>query len=68
VGQLFLTKAFTAGPPAKIAVVNLMQIVFALLLEVLFWDRRFDALTLTGMALVMAPTAWLMATQTKTDD
>ncbi len=68
IGQLFLTKAFTAGPPAKIAVVNLMQIVFALLLEVLFWDRRFDALTLTGMALVMAPTAWLMATQTKTDN
>lgn len=67
VGQLFLTKAFTAGPPAKIAVVNLMQIVFALLLDVLFWDRRFDTLTLAGMALVMAPTAWLMSSQGRTE-
>jgi drug/metabolite transporter (DMT)-like permease len=67
VGQLFLTKAFTAGPPAKIAVVNLMQIVFALLLDVLFWDRRFNALTLAGMALVMAPTVWLMSSQTRAE-
>jgi drug/metabolite transporter (DMT)-like permease len=64
VGQLFLTKAFTTGQPAKIAVVNLMQIVFAMLLDVLFWDRRFDAQTLIGMALVMAPSAWLMSSQT----
>lgn len=62
VGQLFLTKAFSAGPPAKIAVVNLTQVVFALLLDVLFWNRRFDVQTLAGMALVMAPTAWLMLT------
>jgi drug/metabolite transporter (DMT)-like permease len=65
VGQLFLTKAFAAGPPTKISVVNLTQVVFAMLLDVLLWDRRFDVLTLTGMALVMSPTAWLMATQTR---
>lgn len=65
VGQLFLTKAFAAGPPAKISVVSLMQVVFALLLDVMLWDRRFNALTLIGMALVMAPTAWLMATQSR---
>jgi drug/metabolite transporter (DMT)-like permease len=65
VGQLFLTKAFTAGPPAKISVVCLMQVVFALLLDVLFWDRHFDVLTLGGMVLVIAPTAWLMAAQTR---
>ncbi|MGH7223201.1 MAG: EamA family transporter, partial [Gemmataceae bacterium] len=63
VGQLFLTKAFAAGPPTKISVVNLTQVVFAMLLDVLLWDRRFNALTLAGMALVMSPTAWLMATQ-----
>jgi drug/metabolite transporter (DMT)-like permease len=67
VGELFLTKAFVAGPPAKVAVVNLMQVVFALLLDVLLWDHRFNALMLTGMALAMAPTAWLMAAQTKKD-
>jgi drug/metabolite transporter (DMT)-like permease len=65
VGQLFLTKAFAAGPPAKISVVSLMQVVFALLLDVLLWDRRFNALTLIGMALVMAPTAWLMTMQSR---
>ena len=63
VGQLFLTKAFAAGPPAKIPVVNLTQVVFAMLLDVLLWDRRFNAPMLAGMALVMAPTAWLMTTQ-----
>ncbi|MHB1425448.1 MAG: DMT family transporter [Gemmataceae bacterium] len=65
VGQLFLTKAFSAGPPTKISVVNLTQVVFALLLEVLFWDRQFNGWTLAGMALVIAPTAWLMATRTR---
>jgi drug/metabolite transporter (DMT)-like permease len=65
VGQLFLTKAFAAGPPAKISVVSMMQVVFALLLDVLLWDRQFNALTLAGMALVMAPTAWLMAAQAR---
>lgn len=65
VGQLFLTKAFAAGPPAKISVVGLTQVVFAMLLDTLLWDRQFNALTLTGMVLVMAPTAWLMATQTR---
>ena len=67
VGQLFLTKAFAAGPPAKISVVSLMQVVFALLLDVLLWHRRFNALMLAGMVLVMAPTAWLMASQSRGD-
>jgi drug/metabolite transporter (DMT)-like permease len=67
VGQLFLTKAFAAGPPAKISVVSLMQVVFALLLDVLLWHRRFNALTLVGMALVIAPTAWLMVRQSRGD-
>ncbi len=61
IGQLFLTKAFAAGPPTKISVVNLTQVVFAMLLDMLLWHRHFNALTLAGMALVMAPTAWLMA-------
>ncbi len=67
IGQLFLTKAFATGPPAKISVVCLMQVVFALLLDVLLWHRRFNVVTLAGMALVMAPTAWLMATQSRED-
>jgi drug/metabolite transporter (DMT)-like permease len=66
VGQLFLTKAFAAGPPAKISVVNLTQVVFAMLLDLLFWDRGFNARMLAGMAFVVTPTAWLMIAQTRT--
>ena len=37
-----------------------MQIVFALLFDLLLWHRRFDALVLLGIALVVGPSAWLM--------
>jgi drug/metabolite transporter (DMT)-like permease len=59
-GQLAMTKAFASGSPSKVSVVGLMQIVFALLFDLLLWHRRFDALALTGMALVVVPSAWLM--------
>jgi drug/metabolite transporter (DMT)-like permease len=63
IGQLFLTKAFAAGPPAQVSVVCLTQVVFAMILDVAIWDRQFSVLTLAGMSLVVAPTAWLMASQ-----
>ncbi len=63
VGQLFLTKAFAAGPPAKVSVVSLTQVVFAMLLDVWLWGHQFRALTLVGMGLIVAPTAWLMASR-----
>jgi drug/metabolite transporter (DMT)-like permease len=63
IGQLFLTKAFAAGPPAKVSVVALAQVVFAAVLDVLIWDHKFPAITLVGMFLVMAPTVWLLASQ-----
>jgi len=65
VGQLFLTKAFAAGPPAKVSVVSLTQVVFAMLLDVWLWGHQFRALTLVGMGLVVAPTAWLMAVRAR---
>jgi drug/metabolite transporter (DMT)-like permease len=37
-----------------------MQIVFALLFDLLLWRRQFDALTVAGIFLVVAPSAWLM--------
>ena len=64
IGQVFLTKAFAAGPPAKISVVALTQIVFAMGLEVLLFGRSYNLVTLLGIALVMAPTAWLLAMRT----
>jgi len=60
-GQLTMTKAFaSSGSPSKVSVVGLMQIVFALLFDLLLWHRRFDALVLLGIALVVIPSAWLM--------
>jgi drug/metabolite transporter (DMT)-like permease len=60
VGQVFLTKAFAAGAPAKVSVVGLMQIVFAVGIDAAWWHRSFNLLTLLGMGLVLAPTAWVM--------
>jgi drug/metabolite transporter (DMT)-like permease len=60
VGQLFLTKAFAAGPPTKVSVVGLTQVVFALGLYLLLERPAFHPATLVGIALVMAPTAWVM--------
>jgi len=63
VGQLFLTKAFASGPPAKVSVVGLTQVVFAMGLEMWLEHRSFTRGTLFGMALVLAPTGWLMVHQ-----
>src|SRR5207253_9404941 len=60
IGQLFLTKAFAAGPPAKVAVVGLTQVVFAMAFDLFFLGTSFNGLTLLGMALILAPMAWLM--------
>jgi drug/metabolite transporter (DMT)-like permease len=62
VGQLFLTLAFAAGPPSEVAVVGLTQVVFAFGYDTWISGHAFDRITLTGMILVIAPTAWLLAT------
>ncbi len=62
-GQLFLTKAFTTGQAAKVAIVNLTQIPMTIVLQILFFDYELDARKLCGMALVLGPTAWLMLQQ-----
>lgn len=59
-GQLAMTKAFALGSPARVSVVGLTQIVFALLYDLLLWRRQFDLLTGAGIFLVVAPSAWLM--------
>lgn len=60
VGQLCLTKAFSSGQPAKVSVVGLTQIVFGLLLDVLLLGNVPTPMTLVGIALVLAPTAWVL--------
>jgi drug/metabolite transporter (DMT)-like permease len=65
VGQLCLTRAFTSGQPARVSVVGLAQIVFALALDALFVDLDFNPTRLAGIGLVVAPTAWMMAVRTE---
>lgn len=60
VGQLAMTKAFALGSPSRVSVVGLMQIVFALLFDLFLWKRQFGPLVVFGIALVVAPSAWLM--------
>jgi drug/metabolite transporter (DMT)-like permease len=60
VGQLFLTKAFAAGPPARVSVVALSQVVFGLVFDVWLWQRQLEPITVLGIALVLVPTAWLL--------
>jgi drug/metabolite transporter (DMT)-like permease len=60
-GQVCVTRAFTSGQPARVSVVGLMQIVFALLLDVLFEGPSIHFLTIAGIVLVLAPTAWMMS-------
>jgi drug/metabolite transporter (DMT)-like permease len=60
IGQLAMTRAFALGHPSKVAIIGLTQIVFACLFDVLIWKHHFDALTICGIALVIAPTAWLL--------
>jgi drug/metabolite transporter (DMT)-like permease len=60
VGQLFLTLAFGSGAPAKVSVVGLTQIVFALAFDKWLFGHTVNDLALVGTALVIAPTAWLL--------
>ena len=59
-GQLAMTKAFALGSPSKVSVVGLTQVVFALGFDLLIWRRSFDLLTVCGILLVLAPSAWLI--------
>jgi drug/metabolite transporter (DMT)-like permease len=59
-GQMGMTRAFAKGPASRISVVALSQILFGLGFDVLFWNRSVNLISLLGMVLVIAPTAWLI--------
>lgn len=59
-GQILLTRAFTAGDPSRVAIVGLSQIVFSLLPDLLIFHHEVNALSMVGIGLITAPTAWLM--------
>jgi drug/metabolite transporter (DMT)-like permease len=63
-GQIALTRAFAMGDPSRVSVVGLSEMLFGAVYDRILWDRTFGWVTLAGMALVAAPTAWLLATTT----
>ena len=58
-GQICLTKAFATGDPARVSVVGLTQVGFAMFFDVV-QGHTFTPLAVLGIALVVAPTAWLL--------
>lgn len=65
IGQVLLTKAFSAGSPSRVAIAGLTQVGFGMLCDVIFFSEHFGGLKLLGIALVMTPTAWLVATRNR---
>jgi drug/metabolite transporter (DMT)-like permease len=58
-GQVLLTRAYAAGAPARVSVLSLTQVVFAMLYDVVLEGRVLSPSTLAGFALVLVPTAWI---------
>lgn len=59
-GQFFMTQAFSKGIATKVSIITLSQIIFGLLLDLLFWGKQISVISLIGMVLVIIPTAWLL--------
>jgi drug/metabolite transporter (DMT)-like permease len=59
-GQVCVTQAFTYGQPARVSVIALSQVVFALGLDVAVAGVDLVPITLAGIALVLAPSAWMI--------
>lgn len=61
IGQFFLTKAFTSGPPARVSVVGLTQVGFGMLFDAVLWKQSFGWMTLLGTLFIVAPTIWVLS-------
>jgi len=68
VGQVLLTRAFASGPPARISVLSLTQVVFGLGYDLILQTRRLTVATLLGFVMVVAPTAWIMLRAARRQD
>lgn len=52
-GQVGMTRAFALGHPMVISLAILWNVVFALILDILFFDRIFTLTTLLGVSLII---------------
>lgn len=59
IGQVLITKAFASGPPSRISVLSLSQVVFAMIFDTTLGGRVLTPETLLGFGLVLTPTAWI---------
>ncbi len=57
--QVLITKAFASGPPSKISVLSLSQVIFAMGFDTILGQRMLTPSTLIGFILVLVPTAWI---------
>ncbi len=60
IGQYFLTRAFTAGDPARVSVASLSQFVMVLALDITILGNVPNPSKLWGVPLILGPTIWLM--------
>lgn len=60
IGQLLLTRAFAEGAPARVSVVGLSQVGFAMIFDIVIWNRQFHQHTVLGILLVLGPTVWMI--------
>ncbi len=59
-GQYLLTKAFAAGPPAKISVVSLTQVIFGVMIDLIWNNLHLQFTMVLGMLMILLPSAWMM--------
>jgi len=60
IGQLFLTKAYTLAPAARVGALTYATVVFAAALGWMFWGETLDLFSLAGALLVGAGGAMAM--------
>ena len=63
-GQIGMTMAFAKGHATRISVVALSQILFGLVFDLVLWKHKLNWMSLFGMVLVIAPTAWILLGET----
>ncbi|MER3417026.1 MAG: EamA/RhaT family transporter [Gemmataceae bacterium] len=67
-GQIGLTRAFATGAPAKVAVVGLVQVVFAAFLDHMLLNTDLDLVKIAGMIMVLMSTCFVMLQRPQTPD
>lgn len=58
IGQLFLTSAYGHGVPTLVALVGISQMVFAAILDMMFWQESFSGIKFVGMAAIAFAIGW----------